>query len=40
LESAWPVAETLRAYHALAGVRRDLRRREMTRAREAETAQP
>jgi 4-alpha-glucanotransferase len=32
---AWPVAETLRVYHLLTGVRRDLRRREMTRATEA-----
>ena len=37
-EGAWPVAETLRVYHALTGVRRDLRRREMTRAREADAA--
>jgi len=34
-EGVWPVAETLRAYHALTGVKRDLRRRESTRAAEA-----
>ena len=33
-EGAWPVAETLRAFHSITGVRRDLRRRELSRARE------
>ena len=37
-EGAWPVAETLRAFHSITGVRRDLRRREMTRARSVATA--
>ena len=37
---AWPVAEILRAYHLLSGGRRDLRRREMTRARDAAEAAP
>ena len=32
-EGVWPVAETLRAFHALTGVRRDLRRRELSRVR-------
>jgi 4-alpha-glucanotransferase len=39
VDGAWPVGETLRAFHALVGVRRDLRRRELSRPREAEAAE-
>jgi glycogen debranching enzyme len=39
-EGALPVAETLRVFHALTGERRDLRRREMTRAREVDPEAP
>ena len=37
-DGVWPVAETLRAFHSITGVRRDLRRREMSRAREVAVA--